>query len=495
MLTPHTRVRPPAWLRWPRRTARLRFTAVYGGLFLLSGVALVATTYLLFQHATEYTKPHLPNIPSVPAAIQPLHLPDAPAPSPSAARQLPQALVVLGQDQNQLAQDQNQLELLGHPVGTTVGPLRYSVPQLAHDQQQLAQDQHQLAAAVNQLAEAVHQVAQAGTVEAAQRASDSHQLLVNSGIALAIVAVLALLAGWLVAGRMLLPIRTITATARRISANNLRERLALDRADEEFKRLGETLDDLFGRLDAAFEAQRHFVANASHELRTPITAERNLLQVALDDPHTSAQTWRSTAEELLACNDEQKHLIEALLTLASSESGLDHREPTDLADICQTLLARSGPHTDGLRLRVEAGIGPAPLDGDPRLIERLVANLVDNAIGHNLAGGQVQIWTETTDGQAVLTVANTGPVVPPGEIDRLFQPFERLDPPRTHHQNGHGLGLSIVRAIATTHHATIAAHPQPEGGLTVTVAFPASASPTARPNRTTRTRRLATSSA
>jgi signal transduction histidine kinase len=234
------------------------------------------------------------------------------------------------------------------------------VPLLTADQQQLTQDQHQLSQAVNQLAAAVHQVSQAGTVQAAQRASDSHQLLLNSGIALAIAAALALLAGWLVAGRMLRPIRTITRTARRISSNNLHERLALDGPQDELKELGDTLDDLLGRLDAAFEAQRHFVANASHELRTPLTAERNLLQVALDDPHTSAQAWRDTAHELLASNDEQKHLIEALLALASSEIGLDHRERTDLADICHTVLARPSLDPDRLGLRVETVIRPTP---------------------------------------------------------------------------------------------------------------------------------------
>ena len=176
---------------------------------------------------------------------------------------------------------------------------------------------------MHQLAQAVHQLAQAGSVQAAQRAADSHQLLVNSGIALAIVAVLALLAGWLVAGRMLRPIRTITRTARRISSTSLHERLALDGPEDELKELGDTLDDLFGRLDAAFEAQRHFVANASHELRTPLTAERTLLQVALDDPDTTTAAWRSTAQEVLASSDEQARLIEALLTLASSESGLN----------------------------------------------------------------------------------------------------------------------------------------------------------------------------
>jgi signal transduction histidine kinase len=363
----------------------------------------------------------------------------------------------LAHDQYQLTQDQHKLSL-SLPLP----------PRLAEDQHQLTQDQHRLTRAVHQLAQAVHQVAKAGSVQAAQRASDSHQLLVDSGIALAVVAVLVLLVGWLLAGRMLRPLRTITRTARRISATNLHERLALDGPEDELKELGDTLDDLFARLDAAFEAQRHFVANASHELRTPLTRDRALVQVALGDPSTS-DVWRSTGQELLASNRQQETLIEALLTLASSESGLDQRERTDLADICQTVLARSGLDMERLGLHVETSICPAPLDGDPRLLERLVANLVGNAVGHNVGGGRVEISTDTAEGQALLTVTNTGPIVPPGEID--FQPFQRPDSRRTHN-NGHGLGLSIVRAIANAHHATITARPLPEGGLFVGVAFP-----------------------
>jgi signal transduction histidine kinase len=463
MPTPRLRLRLPAWLRWPARTTRLRFTALYGSLFLVSGAALVTVTYVLFERATDYTKPHLPQIPRTPA-IQQLPLP-----------QLPRALTQLKQDQSQLTQAQHQLATLyanGPPHGATVPAPGARLAQLTQDQQQLTHDQHQLAHAVSQVAQAVHQVAQAGSVQAAQRAADSHQLLVISGIALAIVAVLALLAGWLVAGRMLRPIRTITRTAQRISSSSLHERLALEGPPDELKELGDTLDDLFGRLDAAFEAQRHFVANASHELRTPLTVERNLLQVALDDPDTSAREWRSTAQELLASNDDQKQLIEALLALASSESGLARCERTNLAEICQTLLSRNGLVPDGLALRVESSLSPALLDGDPILVERLVANLVDNAISHNVTGGTVHISTDTVKDKAVLTVTNTGPIIPSSEIDRLFRPFQRLDPRRSHHQNGHGLGLSIVRAVATTHRAAVSARPLPDGGLSVTVTFP-----------------------
>jgi signal transduction histidine kinase len=276
----------------------------------------------------------------------------------------------------------------------------------------------------HQLAQSVHQLAQAGPVQAAQRAADSHQLLVNSGIALAIAAVLALLAGWLVAGRMLRPIRTITRTARRISSTNLHERLALDGPQDELKELGDTLDGLFARLQAAFEAQRHFVANASHELRTPLTAERTLLQVALDDPDTTIAAWRSTAQEVLASSDEQARLIEALLTLASSESGLNGHEPVDLATTVPAALVGLEPETGRLGIHIDQVTEPATLDGDPLLVERLVANLLTNAVRHNIAGGRVEVVTGMKDGRAVLSVTNTGLFIPPAEIERLFQPFQ-----------------------------------------------------------------------
>jgi signal transduction histidine kinase len=397
MRLPHPRLAPKSWLRRPRRSARLRLTVLYGGLFLLSGVTLLAITYVLFNRAAASYFEGAVGRPRV---------------------------VLPGDTAKQLHQVQTQL-------------------------------------AARQAAE-----------QAATRALFAHQLLISSAIALAVVAVIAVILGWFVAGRVLGPVRTITATARRISATNLRERLDLEGADEEFKQLGDTLDDLFARLDSAFEAQRRFIANASHELRTPLTRERALIQVALGDPSTS-DVWRSTGQELLASNREQETLIEALLTLASGESGLDHRERTDLADICYGLLPRPGFDTDRLGLQIDSAIRSAPLDGEPRLIECLIANLVDNAIGHNVVGGHVQISTDAMDGKAVITVTNSGPVVPLTEIDRLFQPFQRLDPHRTHHKNGHGLGLSIVRAIATAHGATITARPEPEGGLSAAVTFPA----------------------
>jgi signal transduction histidine kinase len=462
----------PSWTRFPRRTARMRLTALYGGLFLLTGAALASITYVLFERATEYKTPPIPKIPRTPA-IGSLQLPSRKPPVP------PGLLYLLSQAQSRLAQTQNQLTQAQNAqnklAGMPVSPIATQNQLLTRDQRQLTQDQHRLAQSIHQLAQSVHQLAQAGTVQAAQRAADSHQLLVNSGIALAIVAVLALLAGWLVAGRMLRPIRTITRTARRISSTSLHERLALAGPQDELKELGDTLDSLFARLEAAFEAQRHFVANASHELRTPLTAERTLLQVALDDPGTTTAEWRSTAQEVLASSDEQAGLIEALLTLATSESGLNGHERVDLATTVSATLAGLEPETGRLGIHVEQLTEPAPLDGDPLLTERLVANLLTNAVRHNIAGGRVEVWTGVRDGRAVLSVTNTGALIPPTELDRLFQPFQRLDPRRATHKDGHGLGLSIVRAIATAHHATITAHPRPDGGLGVNVTFPLAA--------------------
>jgi signal transduction histidine kinase len=336
----------------------------------------------------------------------------------------------------------------------------------------VAQIQSQLTQAQQQLAQAVHQVARAGSVQAAQRAADSHQLLVTSGIALGAVALLALLAGWLVAGRMLRPIRTITRAARRISSTSLHERLALGGPEDELKELGDTLDDLFGRLETAFEAQRHFVANASHELRTPLTAERTLLQVALDNPETTIPEWRSTAEEVLESSGEQARLIEALLTLASSEGGLNEREPVDLATTVTTTLDDLQPAIDLRGVHIDDVTASAPLEGDSLLVERLVANLLTNAVRHNVVGGHVEVLTGVKEGSAELTVTNTGLLIPPADVERLFQPFQRLDPRRTHYKDGHGLGLSIVRAIAVAHGASISAQPKPDGGLSVKVIFP-----------------------
>ena len=328
------------------------------------------------------------------------------------------------------------------------------------------------------------------TLAKAIAGADLRQVLIQAPIALAIVTAVAIGLGWVAAGRILRPLATITAAARRISASNLNERLSLHGPDDELKALGDTLDDLFARLEASFDAQRHFIANASHELRTPITRERTMLQVALDDPATTTETWRSTTREVLASNAEQETLIEALLTLASSEGGPGQREPVDLAAITGEVLLARRHETGRLRLNIAAATRPAALHGDPLLIERLVANLIDNAVRHNVTGGRVEIATGTKDGNSVLSVASTGPVIPPADVGRLFQPFQRLSAGRARNSNGHGLGLSIVRAIATAHGAAIGARALPGGGLAVDVTFPSAATARSTPGTASGTRRL-----
>lgn len=196
---------------------------------------------------------------------------------------------------------------------------------------------------------------------------------------------------------------------------------------------------------------------------------------------TTAEVWRSTSEEVLASNAEQGRLIEALLTLASSQAGMDHREPVELPVVASRILSARRPEIDRLGLHVEAATQTAIICGDPLLIERLAGNLIDNAARYNVAGGHVEISTGMKHGCAVLSIANSGPVVPPTEVDRLFQPFQRLDARRTQNNDGHGLGLSIVRAIAGVHGAIVAAQAPPSGGLIIDVTFPSAARPKAVP--------------
>ena len=315
------------------------------------------------------------------------------------------------------------------------------------------------------------QLSFAGTI-----AHDAQQNL--AGLAMvAVVAVLAVGIGWLIAGRVLRPLRTITATARDISARNLHQRLAIDGPDDEFRQLGETLDSLFGRLEASFRAQRHFVANASHELRTPVAAEKTVLQVALADPDASAATLRSACEKALRWNDQQDRLIDSLLTLASSEREIERWEPFDLADLAGKVVLNCRQDAERRDIRIDSALSAARATGDQALAESLIANLVGNAIRHNVDGGRVEISTGITDGLAVVTVSNTGPLVAADEVDRLFLPFQRQGSQRPGLQqssqaSGHGLGLAIVSAIAGVHGAALTANPRPAGGLDISVSFP-----------------------
>lgn len=301
----------------------------------------------------------------------------------------------------------------------------------------------------------------------------SHSALLVAGIGL-VAAAAAVIGAWWLSGRFLRPLRAITTTAQEISATNLNRRLELAGPEDELTQLGRTLDGLFGRLEASFEAQRRFVANASHELRTPLAGQRTLLQVALADPNADTASLRSACEQALELGEQQEQLIGALLTLATSERGIERSEPLDLAQIAGTALAERQELAESKKVAIQASLDPAATSGEATLVKLLMTNLIDNALEHNLANGSASVLTATASGQPTLTVANTGPLVPEAALEYLFEPFRTASPERIHHPNGHGLGLAIVRAIADSHNATIDARARPSGGLEISVRFPAS---------------------
>jgi signal transduction histidine kinase len=402
------RLAPAAWLHTPRPTARLRLTLLYSVLFLLSGAVLLAITYLLVDQVTAFIA-----LPRGEQAFFGKVPPVSGAPG-------------------------------GHSGSAVRDRVKAPPAVLMHLQAYVAQ---------------LH-------------AYEMHELLIRSVIALGVTAILSAALGWMVAGRVLRPVRQISATARQIGAGNLHDRLSLDGPDDEFRDLAATLDDLLERLDRAFESQRRFVANASHELRTPLTLDRALLERALRSPKPTHDLWRATCERLLASSQQQDRLIEALLTLARSEAGAARHERFELSEVIDDLLLGADLDIGDAGLQIQTTIGPAAVTGDRRLIERLVRNLIDNAIRYNQPSGTVDITTTTSSGDAVLVVSNTGPPVPAADVERLFQPFQQLAPNRGSRAAGTGLGLSIVKAIAETHDASVTADPLPHGGLTIQVRFP-----------------------
>lgn len=330
------------------------------------------------------------------------------------------------------------------------------------------------------------------------RADAYRQLLLKSGLALGGMAVVSVGLGWVVAGRVLRPLQQITGTAKRLSERNLHERIGLKGPADELKELADTFDAMLERLDAAFDTQRRFVANASHELRTPLSIVRTEVDVTLADPDATTEELRVMAERVRDATDRSERLIEGLLTLARSERRLAKREPADLAEAAAEALAQSQAEIERLGLRVSQVLGAAPLRGDRALLERMVANLVENAVRHNHQGGHLEVdtgrvgagfaglprmaWQYSPAWKAgdrmpdrarvQVRVANSGPVLGEEQVPLLFEPFRRLTE-RTGSERGSGLGLSIVRAVATAHGGQVEARPLPLGGLEVTVTLPA----------------------
>jgi signal transduction histidine kinase len=296
------------------------------------------------------------------------------------------------------------------------------------------------------------------------------RLRTQYAIALAAMTALSVLLGWGVAGRVLRPLKRITATAQRVSQDNLDERIALEGPRDELKELADTFDGMLERLSGAFASQRRFVANASHELRTPLTVIRTELEVTLSDPQATTAELRAMGETVRDATLDTERLIQALLTLARSEGGVARRDPLDLADGVRVALAQIGAEAAARHLDVRPTLDPAPVHGDRRLLERLVANLVENAVRHNHDGGTVEVRTSAAAGRSTVEVRNDGDVIPPEALSALLEPFQRLD--RSARGDGVGLGLSIVRSVAEAHGGSVELRARPSGGLVVRVSLP-----------------------
>jgi signal transduction histidine kinase len=398
---------------WPQKV-RTRLTLIYASLFFVAGSALLGLTYGLV--ATS--------------------LPTQP----------PAGATVGSQEMNKLTQ-----------CKLALGPLK-SKPAPAS-----------LLAGCKQAEEAYSAGTAAGLQ--AQRQSALSDLLAFSLAGLAVLTVSSGGLGWFMSGRVLRPVQVISQSARRASEQHLGERLALTGPRDELKELADTFDDMLERLDAAFATQRRFVANASHELRTPLTVMRTAIDVTLAKPSPTAQQLTDMAVRVRRSIDRAETMIEALLTLAVSDQGKLSTEFTDLAAWAEDAIDAAAPEIKRLNLQVDAELDPAETTGDPQLLERMISNLVDNAIRHNEPGGWIRLRTGSSTAAAYLQIANSGPYIPDNAVPSLFEPFRRMQA-RTRARDGVGLGLSIARSVVTAHRATVTVRSQPAGGLDISVVIP-----------------------
>jgi signal transduction histidine kinase len=306
---------------------------------------------------------------------------------------------------------------------------------------------------------------------AAQRRAVLHELLQSSLLTVFALCLLAVVLGYLVAGRMLRPLQTVTATARRLSESTLHERIGLAGPRDEIKDLADTFDGMLDRLHRAFDLQRRFIANASHELRTPLAINRAVIEVELAKPSTPDET-RALGRKLLVATSRHERLIEGLLLLARSERELTGRTSVDAAMLAQDAIDEFGEAAKRAGVGVTSALSAAPTAGDVVLLERCVANLVENAIKYNRKDGRVWVLTGEAGGWSYVRVENTGPQVTAADAETIFEPFRRLTRDRVGSARGAGLGLSIVRAVVRAHGGAIAACPRPGGGLAITVRLP-----------------------
>ncbi len=394
----------PGWIRLPGRTVRVRLTALYGIMFVLSGALLLA-------------------IASGVAVVRSSATAAAPAPNTAVP-------------------------------GTALGRAQARI--------------HQLQAQVQMLQSQVTGQPSQGRL--------SRDLLIASLMALAVMTVVSVALGWLVAGRALRPVREMTAAAQHISEENLDERLAVQGPKDELKELGDTIDGLLERLEVSFKAQRRFVANASHELRTPLATIRAALDVALAKPEPAPPQTAALAARLRTELDKIDRLLGAFLVLARAQHRslpgqavlpLDYMTASALTDQAAAIRARR------LTVQDDSDPGGAWVAGSQALISRMVENVIDNAVCHNTDGGWIRISSRTADGQASLVVENGGPVLEQDQVRELSQPFRRIGADRTGSDRGSGLGLSIVAAIAEAHGGSLDLQARPGGGLRVDIQLPA----------------------
>jgi signal transduction histidine kinase len=389
-------------------TIRGRLTALYGGLFFLAGAILLALTYLLVWQILERSTPRSPDSGALRVALSRL----GSLPLGESGKEIPLEELL---DAFQAAQEQQRQEVLS-------------------------------------------------------------SLLAQGSIALACVGLVAAALGWLLARRALQPVHKITETAKRIASSEasrgLHERITHAGPRDEVTELAQTFNAMLERLDRSFDGQTRFIANASHEMRTPLAVKRALIEITVTRPGTSDDA-KQLGESLLEINARHERLIDGLLTLADSENELADRSPLDLSDVADHVLHQLSTTAEDADVTVKpATLSAAPVVGDAVLLERLTQNLVENAIRHNHSAGWLSVSTSSSNGQSHVTVSNTGPIVRPYEIEVLFQPFRRLDRERTAGERGFGLGLSIARAISRAHNGDVTAVPRPEGGLDVTVTLP-----------------------
>jgi two-component system, OmpR family, sensor histidine kinase VanS len=392
------RLTPGRLLHLPSRTVRLRLTLLYSGLFLVLGVALLGTTYLLFRSNTGVD-----------------------------------LIVSTGTPHR----------------STSPGALNHILanPDVARNVRQRF----------------------AGAVE--RETHGLHQGLIQSGIALAIMTAVSIALGWLVAGRVLRPLRAMTATARQISERNLHERLALSGPRDELKDLADTVDGLLARLEAHVGEQQRFAANASHELRTPLAITQTLLDVARNDQHRGND---ELVDRLHAVNTRAIDLTEALLLLSRADERSFTGEPVDLSLIAEDAIETLLPLAEKRGLTLETSGDTTPTIGSHALLLQMATNVVHNAIVHNLPEhGAVWVTTSIHPESVVLTVENTGEKLTPQLVSTLAEPFQRgAERIRTDHA-GVGLGLAIVKSITQAHDGTLTLSPRAAGGLCVTVQLPA----------------------